>query len=340
MNQPNRGDVVESNWPMLISALVGSTNAAIFTHQRPDPDAIGSQVGLARLLSAAGKSGAVVEFPPVPGSLEFLLKHSPWPLVEYTEAWAREHLPNYDAIIVVDTSSSEQLGTLANVLRDMPEKLICIDHHLSGDVQGRCMFRDSQAGSCAELIVQLAGQLGVMDKAAATVLLAGITSDTGWFHYEGTSAGTLRAAAECVQAGALPVELWNRLMERDSVAKLKLTGLALEKCRFELSNQVAIIELSVSDFAQTKAQNWETEGLINIPMAIADVLVSLCLTEQPDGDLRISLRSKHTVNVAAVAAEFGGGGHARAAGCRMKGSLQDAAGRLVAAIAAHLNTAK
>ncbi len=308
----------ENQWPALIDALQAAQHVAIFTHQRPDPDAVGSQVGLAAVLSQAGKSGVAVEFPPVPENLMFILEASPWPVMEFTPTWPGESMPEFDTIVVVDTSSREQLSPAYEVLNSMSQKLLCIDHHLAADIQGRCIYRDSHAGSCAEIIVRIANEFGGLSFKAAGALLAGITADTGWFHFEGTSASTLQAAAACVDAGARPDQLWHRLMQQDSVAKWRLTGRVLQSAEYVLSGRLALMRISQQDFAQTGAKSWETEGLINFPLSIADVAASACLAEQPDGLLRVSLRSKHTINVAEIAAEFGGGGHARAAGCRIR----------------------
>jgi phosphoesterase RecJ-like protein len=304
---------------------------AIFTHQRPDPDAVGSQLGLAHILNAAGKTGVVIEFPPVPETLGFILEVSPWPVVEFNPDRFTADLPQFDRVLVVDTSSRDQLAPAAEILKSAADRMYCIDHHLAGNLDAALIYRDSSAGSCAEMIVRLSGEFGGMNTPAARALLAGITGDTGWFHFESTSADTLLAAAECVRAGARPEELWNRLMQQDSVAKWRLAGRVLQSAQYLLQGQLAVLKIPLRDFTDAGAKSWETEGFINLPLSIADVLACACLTEQSDGTLRISLRSKHTINVADIAAEFGGGGHARAAGCRLPGPMEDACRAVVAA---------
>jgi phosphoesterase RecJ-like protein len=327
------------DWSMLIDALKAAKRLAIFTHQRPDPDAVGSQVGLASLLSQAGNTGVVMEFPPVPESLKFILDASPWPVLEFNAAWPVDRLAEFDTVVVVDTSSREQLSPAFALLDGSWQKLLCIDHHLAADIRGRCIYRDSTAGSCAEIIVRLADEFGGLNLKAANALLAGITADTGWFHFEGTSAGTLRAAAVCVAAGARPEELWNRLMQQDTVAKWKLAGRALQTTQYAVGGRLALMCITQRDFIETGAKSWETEGLINYPLSIADVAASACLSEQADGVIRVSLRSKHTINVAEIAAEFGGGGHARAAGCRMTMPMDGACRALTEAFEWRLSVA-
>ncbi len=321
------------SWRAIMEGLKAARHVAIFTHQRPDPDAVGSQVGLAEILAGAGKTGAVIEFPPVPESLAFILESSPWPVAEFSPAWSAEHLAKFDTLVVVDTSSREQLAPAAEALESFADRLYCIDHHLTPDIRTTCTYRDSAAGSCAEIMVRLSQEFGGLNANAARTLLAGITADTGWFHFEGTSARTLQAAALCVQAGARPDELWNRLMQQDSVAKWRLTGRVLQTAEYLLDGHLAILKIPLRDFEDTGARSWETEGLINLPLSIADVIACVCLAEQPDGVLRVSLRSKHTINVAEIAAEFGGGGHARAAGCRIRNSMDEACRALVSSFA-------
>ena len=311
-------------WRRLLEALQSAKRVAIFTHQRPDPDAVGSQVGLAGILASTGKTGAVFEFPPIPDSLAFILGTSPWPVVEFSSAWPTEYLDQFDTVVVVDTSSRDQIAPAAQALESVADRLYCIDHHLTPDIQAACMVRDSSAGSCAEIIVRIGQELGGLDADAGRALLAGITADTGWFHFESTSAKTLQAASACVAAGARPEELWNRLMQQDSIAKWRLTGRVLQTAEYPLDGRLALLKIPLGDFIDTGAKSWETEGLINLPLSIADVIACVCLAEQPDGVLRVSLRSKHSINVADIAAQFGGGGHARAAGCRIRGSMDDA----------------
>ena len=317
------------SWRRLVEGLKAAKRLAIFTHQRPDPDAAGAQVGLAEILTGAGKTGSVIEFPPVPENLAFILNYSPWPVVEFSSDRSPKYLEEFDTVVVVDTSSREQIAPLAEAMDSVANRLYCIDHHLTPDIPAWCMYRDSSAGSCAEIIVRLGQELGGLNINAARALLAGITSDTGWFHFGGTSAKTLQAAAVCVDAGARPEELWNRLMQQDSVAKWRLTGRVLQTAEYLLDGHLALLKISLRDFTDAGARSWETEGLINLPLSIADVIACVCLVEQPDGVLRVSLRSKHTINVADIAAEFGGGGHARAAGCRIHATMADACRTLV-----------
>lgn len=321
----------QNQWSTLITALRAAKHLAILTHQRPDPDAVGSQVGLASVLSQAGKTGALIEFPPVPESMHFILGTSPWPVVDFSADWVNMQAAHFDTLVLVDTSSREQVLPATQWLDTSSAKLLCIDHHLAADIKARCIYRDSTAGSCAEIIVRLADEFGGLNLTAANALLAGITADTGWFHFEGTSAGTLQAASACVAAGAQPAELWNRLMQQDSVAKWRLVGRALQTTFYALDGRLAMMRITQEDFAQSGAKSWETEDLINFPLSIAAVAASVCLAEQPDGVLRVSLRSKHTINVAEIAAEFGGGGHARAAGCRITMPMEDACRALTAA---------
>ena len=325
-------------WRRLLEALRSSKHVAILTHQRPDPDAVGSQVGLAGILASDGKTGTVIEFPPVPESLTFILGTSPWPVVEFNSAWPAEHLAKFDAVVVVDTSSRDQIAPAAEALESVADRLYCIDHHLTPDIHAACIFRDSSAGSCAEIIVRLGQELGDLHADAGRALLAGITADTGWFHFESTSAKTLQAASACVAAGARPEELWNRLMQQDSIAKWRLTGRVLQTAEYTLNGRLALLKIPLKDFIDTGAKSWETEALINLPLSIADVIACVCLAEQPDGVLRVSLRSKHSINVADIATQFGGGDHARAAGCRIRSSMDDACQALTSSIERQMPT--
>ncbi|MGC8625161.1 MAG: DHH family phosphoesterase [Phycisphaerae bacterium] len=320
--------------PQLIAiarALKSAKSVAIFTHARPDPDAIGSQVGAGLMLSAMGKNISIVCLPPVPEPLEFLLDMLADSIVHFTASHAAAI--SCDRILVVDTSARQQLEPAVSFLESHSDRVLILDHHISGDLSHALLYRDTSAAACVQMVTELGAVLGVtLTKAMATALLAGLVGDTGWFRFDSVTPRTHEVAAQLLAAGASPSELWNRLMQSERKSKLTLLSRAVGRITFFAQDRIAVMELSHADIAQAQAQAWETEGLIDIPMMVGSVVVSIFLSETPEGRIRASLRSKHTVDVNAVSHEFSGGGHARAAGCRLTGPLESARKALVAAV--------
>ena len=323
--------MAKSELTAIAAALDAARSVAIFTHARPDPDAIGSQVGVGLMLAAMGKKVSLICLPPIPEPLQFLLNMLPESIIHFTPEKTEQN--SCDAILVVDTSARQQLEPAASFLESHASHVLILDHHISGDLPHALIHRDTSAAACVEIITNLSQVLGVtLTKPMATALLAGLVGDTGWFRFDSVTPHTHEVAATLLAAGAEPSELWGRLMQSEKKSKLVLLSRAVGRIAFYAQDRIAVMEITRADMAQTNAEPWETEGLIDIPMMVESVVSSIFLSETPEGKIRASLRSKHTVDVNAVCHEFGGGGHARAAGCRISGSLEGARDALVKAV--------
>ena len=315
----------------IAKTLEKANSVAIFTHARPDPDAMGSQVGCGLILASMGKKVSLVCLPPIPEPLTFLLDMLPESVIHFTIEKANQI--SSDVVLVVDTSARQQLEPAAAYLESRASDVLILDHHISGDLPHALIHRDTAAAACVEIVATLRESLGVaLTKPMATALLAGLVGDTGWFRFDSVTPHTHEVAARLLAAGAAPSELWARLMQSERKSKLVLMSRAVGRIAFYAEDRIAVMAISQEDIAEAKAEPWETEGLIDIPMMVGSVVSSIFLSETPEGKIRASLRSKHTVDVNAVCHEFGGGGHARAAGCRLAGPLDLARNALVKAV--------
>ena len=316
-----------------INRLKAARHAAVFTHIRPDADALGSQVALCRLLTGLGKKVVLVSLSAVPAPLKFLLADGGFGLADYTPEWGRANLPQMDSIAVVDTSAPMQLEPAADLLRTMAEKIIILDHHLTGDLPHAILVRNTDVPACVEMVADVYRRMNVpLDPPTAVALLAGLVADTGWFRFDSVRASTHRLAAELIEAGASPSDVYALTAQQESRSKLDLMKRALEHLQWFSAGKLAMTYILKSDMAECHAQPWQTEGLVDMPLSVGEVEVSACLSEADDNKFRASLRSKGRVDVNAVCAAFGGGGHARAAGCRLSGPVDAAVRRLVDAI--------
>jgi len=172
-----------------------------------------------------------------------------------------------------------------------------------------------------------------MDQKIAACLFLAIASDTGWFQFSNTKPETMRVAAELMEAGVDTDRMYQLLYQNERAERVKLQTRAIQSLELLEAGKLAVMKIRKSDFEETAGRVGDTENVINWPLQVRSVGVSILLVEQPEGGpIRVSLRSKGEVDVARFAEKFGGGGHARASGCKLNGSLEDVEGKLVAAI--------
>lgn len=311
-------------------ALIQRSSAVYLgTHVRPDGDALGSLLGLALALEGQGKRVAPLSADRVPHSYRFLpgadrvsCEPPEWPA---------------EVGIVVDCDGLARVGPLEPAFARLPH-LIDIDHHGTDQAFGEVQLVDSAAAAAAEIVYGLLGALGVQtDAAIATCLYAGILTDTGRFCYGNTTAESLRIASELVAGGAEPHDIARRIYEERSFAATHLLGVALTRLSPNHDSEIVSAMLTRRDFAETGATPSDTEGIIDHLRAIGGRRVAALFVELEGQQVRVSLRSDGSVDVAEMALSFGGGGHAMAAGCTAPGTLEEVRDRVLAAVRSALS---
>ena len=282
------------------------------SHARADGDAVGSTLACSEILRQLGKQSDVVLHGGVPRVYQSL------PFAERI-ANAERVNGDYDAAILLECDSIQRtrLEGLENRF------LINIDHHRSGRNFADVNWIDPQAVATAEMVYKLAKQAGVkITPDMATCLYTAVLTDTGAFMFEGVNQHTFELARELVLAGADPVRCARPIYFGHSTAKLRLLGLALSALQRE--GPLAWIWATQEQMERTGAKEEDCEGLVNYALSIGDVQVAVFFRELPDGRFRVSLRSKGKLDVATIAEQFGGGGHACASGCSVDGPLHAA----------------
>jgi phosphoesterase RecJ-like protein len=319
----------------ILARLKLARNAAIFTHLRPDPDALGSQSAAAHILQALGATSIQrIQFAPTAGPYQFLLQSGPGTTPLFSDAWAAA--AELDTILLVDTCTYQQLEPAAAFLKRHHDKIVAIDHHLSRDDVGTLLYTDTRAAACVEILWELSTLARIpMNAQFAVPLMSGLVGDTGWFRFDSVRPETHRMAAELVSFVDTSA-LYERLMQTETKPKLALMQRALASVRWTSRDRFACMLLRQSDFAEVGAAQSQTEYLVDLPMQIATVEVVALMTEMPDGRIRASLRSKHAVDVNKICNRFQGGGHAKAAGCRFDVPLENAYSLLESAVAESL----
>lgn len=296
----------------LLSRLAGRS-VAVVGHARPDGDCIGSQVALARVLSARGSPSVCVNPDPVPRRLAYVARGMTFLLTE--EALL---LPEATASVFVDCADHARAGE--RLRARFPNPVGTVDHHLSNAGFAEVNIVDSSSAAACEILAGVFLDAGLpVDAATATALYAGIVTDTGQFRYGSTSQRSFVLAGELVSRGASPSVAGYELFERESSGKLKLLQHFLASLSMELGGRVCIGTLKAGVFAETGTTAEDTEGLVDFARCVDGVDVGVLIEEKPDGGFKASLRAKDRLcRLDLVAGKFGGGGHACAAGLNQK----------------------
>jgi len=322
----------------IMQRLSAAARLLVVTHARPDGDGLGSMSALSSAARAVGKEVATLVPGEVPARYGFLLSSDhPAGAERFAELadWA-------DAVVIVDTCAFAQLDGLDAQLAAARDKIVVIDHHATADDIGAARWVDASAAAAGVMVGELLEALGwPVGRATAEALLTAMTTDTGWFRFSNTDGRCLRAAARLFEAGIEGDKLYRRLFQADRRERMLLLGRALSSMELRADGRIATMKIRAGDFAQTGARQDETENLVNEPMRMGCVEVSMLLVENGDAQaercVRVSLRSRGKVDVAAVARSFGGGGHVQAAGLRIDEDIDALAARLVEACEAAMD---
>ncbi len=303
---------------------------AVVGHARPDGDCIGSQVALARVLRGRASSVVCVNADEVPRRVAYLAGDMPFIRTDAAVA-----LPAETLAVFVDCADHARAGE--RLKARFPAPLAAIDHHLSNAGYAEINIVDARSAATCEILAGLLLDAGLeIDAAAAAGLFAGILTDTGQFRFNSTTQRTFVLAGELVARGASPSRTGFELYERESLGKLRLLQQFLSTLTLEAGGRVCVGTLARGAFASTGTTAEDTEGLVDFARCIDGVDVGVLIEERQDG-VKASLRAKDPMcRLDLVAGEFGGGGHACAAGLNVKGDAPDFRARLVAALEVRL----
>jgi phosphoesterase RecJ-like protein len=299
---------------------------AVISHVNPEGDAIGSTLAATLALRAAGKRTGAFNADPVPPELRHLPGAS-----EVRCAADRE--PPYACCLVVDTSDLARTGGLVGALG--PGAVVLnVDHHPGNSRFGTENWVDPAASSAGEMVARLLreGAFPLTPDVAAN-LYAAILTDTGGFRYANTSPAALRTAAEMVEAGADPESIARGLSGNRSLGEWRLLGEVLTGLRVEAGGRVAWVEVTMAACARAGVGMQAADEVIEYPRNLAGVRIAIAFKERSADEVRVSLRSHGAVDVAALAAQFGGGGHRNAAGCTVRGGIAEVRATVLAAAA-------
>jgi phosphoesterase RecJ-like protein len=297
----------------LIERLRTGKRFVVASHQRPDGDAVGSAMAMGLALRALGKEAVVVTdaIPPV-----FL---QPFPDVESMRITLDVN-EVFDAALIMECSELSRTGVKG--LDRSP--VMNIDHHPGNTGYGAVNWIDESAAACGEMAYTLIEAIGApLTTPVATHIYLAILTDTGSFHFSHLSPRTYEIAKRCVEAGADPQWIARTHYDSNSLARVRIFGAVMNGMVIVDEGRVALLSITRRTLADLGGTNDDLEGLINFPLTVKGIEAVAFFKETGDGDWRVSMRSKGSVDIGAIARANGGGGHTNAAGCSAKGPLDD-----------------
>ncbi len=300
---------------------------ALITHIRPDCDTLGSASGLRAALLRLGKDVVVCCEDAVPVKYRFL------PGAELVTA---EPQPPFDLVISVDCSDTTRMGSLAALFQNS-KNTVNLDHHRSNLREAKLNVVMEDYASCSELIAELIAALGVpLEREIALPLYMGLCSDTGCFSHSNVNEHCFAAAAKLIPHAGDVTPYTYRLFKDNPKARFQLLGKTLKSARFFSDDRICLLSVRAADLEECGAESSMTEGFVDQAVNCTPVLVGASLLESKPNNYKISLRGKGDVDVCAIAGQFGGGGHTKAAGCMICGFYEDVVDKLVRAIELNL----
>jgi phosphoesterase RecJ-like protein len=307
-----------------VETIRGAQRLTAIGHENPDADTLGAALAIRVVGERLGIPAEVVMADPVPEYLQFL------PGVNVVRS---EPQLEPDVAVIVDSGDLARIGRLATEQAAWLGRstILNIDHHVSNPMFGAVNHVDPEAASTCEMVTLMLPELGVeLDDGLATVLMAGIVNDTRNFAHPNVTPRTLRVAATLVEAGADLAAINRQIYAEKSNATIAAWGRMLGGAETTADGRIIHAALTEATLAETGARREASEGFIDLLTISREADIALLFKEQGPDVTRVSIRTSEAVDAVEIASAFGGGGHARAAGCTLAVPLADARRRVLA----------
>jgi len=306
----------------IVNQIKEAKHLLLVSHRDPDGDAIGSLLALGLASGKLGKKATLYNASPIPAVYRFL--PSAQRIVRHIKK-----ANTYDVALILDCGHLSRIGDAGETVEKIPV-IINIDHHVTNTGFGDIQLIDPLACSTAEIVYRLIKALDVsIDKAIATSIYTGILTDTGSFRFSSTNQAAFAISQEMAELGVEPHDVAQHVYGTYSLGRIKLLNLALDSIEISDNGKLSVMTVTDAMLEETRTQAEDVDGLINYARRIEDVKVAALIQEQKNGKIHssdqgryhVSLRSDGSVDVAAIAGSFGGGGHASAAGFQIETTL-------------------
>jgi len=327
---PNRRAAIEQ----LARELAPGRKVAISTHLHADGDGCGSESALARLLAAHGLTPWIVNPTPWPDMFDFLLGDD----VDDRTSRGSKALRGIDLLVVLDISDVKRLGVLTESVRALTVPKLVIDHHQpSDDPVGPMILSDTTACATAELVFDLAVVMGwEITPAIARSLYTGMLTDTGGFRFSNTSPRCLTVAGQLLAYGVDPEDMYTRIYASAPAGRVRLMAEVLGTLQVDEAHGLSWLTIGADALERHGVRSEDLDGIVEHARSIAGTRMALLFRDLGHGKVKVSFRSVGGTDVNAFARKFGGGGHAKASGAMLPGTLDEVRDAVVEAARATL----
>ncbi|MFI5252066.1 MAG: bifunctional oligoribonuclease/PAP phosphatase NrnA [Bacteroidota bacterium] len=293
-----------------------NTSFILTTHVNPDGDGIGSELALCHFLRKLSKRAEIINYSETPSYFNWMdPSHD---IAVFKRELHGQKIQDTEVIFILDTNQPDRLRTMQPDVEKSKAIKIIIDHHLEPHSFAQYTYINPDVASTGEIIYKVLMKHGenVIDQQIARWLYAAIMTDTGSFRYPRTVSETYRIAANLLERGADPTEIYANVYETFSLGRMRLLGEVLDSMKTEYDGKLAYIVARQAWFKKTGTSEIDTDNFTIYPMSIKGVVVGILFNELPDG-VKLSFRSKGRIPINELAKEFGGNGHLNAAGARV-----------------------
>lgn len=306
------------NVTQLAELLKNLDNFVLTTHVNPDADAIGSVIAFQRALQENGKSVRIINCSETPRYLQFL---DPENTIEHYKPELHDDVVrSAGAFVALDFNRVDRMIRMAHLFKDIKGVKICIDHHQWPEEVFDYIFSDTLSCATGHILFDFIKHTGFakLSFRLAEPIYAAIMTDTGSFSFDRTTAEVFRIAAELLEAGVIPMDVYTKIYTNNSPGKLLLLGTALEGIRYHgKDHQIGVMTVTQESLQRTGMKEDETDQFVNMIMSVGSVKIGMKFLELPHG-FKLSLRSKGEIPVHQFASTYGGGGHRNASGIRIR----------------------
>lgn len=296
----------------------------VVSHIQPDGDAASSTYATGWILKQLGKSFTMINEGAMPSKFSYL-----WGSDQVLDFGKEAPGKLYQTIISVDCADFSRMGRISTLFDDQAQ-LLNVDHHPTNDRFGSCHLIKPDAAATVQILYDLAIHMKLVPNLEfGDCIYTGLLTDTGGFRYSNTSPEVLQIGATLLSLGVKGSIIAEQVLERVTYSQIVLLQKALSTLSFANDRKLAWLAVSLSDLELTGASSDDLDGLVNYPRNVEGVEVGMLFKEKAAGVIKVSLRSSGLVDVAAIAQSLGGGGHVRASGCTIQGTLEEAVAKMV-----------
>lgn len=311
----------------ILEEIEKAESIVLLTHETPDGDAIGSSLGMKLALRKIGKEADLI-VTKYARSFNFL------PNIE--EIKTTSDVEKYDLAISLDCATIKRIDNREYF--DKAKKTISIDHHGSNEMYGDINYVNPVAPACSEIVLTMLSYFNIeIDKEIGTCLMMGIITDTGGLQYPSTTADTFEYAAELLRKGVDIADICRRTLQEKTKSNFELQKIVMDNLEILEDGKLAFSYVTRQNLLDVRAEEGDHEGLVNIGRSIEGVEVSAFIRQEDDENIfKISMRSNGKINVSDICIMFGGGGHPRAAGAKVKGTVEQIREKIVKEVEKYL----